>query len=191
TTMSYGAVPISSVEEEESSSRNNNSSRGGFASFLDSRALRKTILALVAIDFAAVMGTIIVTLLHPLEDEDTILAILNGEYWFLSLIDAIVVITTFTLDIVLTGNLREVASLLITFRFWRIVEVTEVAALGVARYDEDYDRQRDQRVKELEEQLHKTLKAVEQIANEDGWDDRRREKIFGDPRIAFVRSYYD
>ncbi|CAG8554706.1 1514_t:CDS:1 [Paraglomus brasilianum] len=165
------------------------------------------------------MGTIIVTLLHPVEHEDDILVILNliafsintiflieltlrllafrctpfykGEYWFLSLFDAIVVISTFTLDVILTGNLREVASLLVVFRFWRIVEVTEVAALGVARYDEEYDRQRNQKVKELEGQLNKILKAVEKIANEDDWDDSKRERIFGYSTIPFVRSYYD
>ncbi|KAF5357850.1 hypothetical protein D9756_001657 [Leucocoprinus leucothites] len=48
----------------------------------------------------------------------------------LHLFDAIVIITTFVLEVVLKGKVEEFAALLIILRFWRIIKLMEGVALG-------------------------------------------------------------
>lgn len=76
-------------------------------------------------------------------------------HWFLHLLDAVVIMVTLVLEIVLgsadgeDSPEREVVGLLIVLRLWRIVKILEAVAIGVGRYDED---RWVQRVHILEEQ---------------------------------------
>ncbi|KAI8982345.1 hypothetical protein BDF20DRAFT_866430 [Mycotypha africana] len=53
-------------------------------------------------------------------------------HWKLHLFDALVIGTTFVLEVGLRGKEREVAGLLIIFRFWRIVKIIEAAVMSVS-----------------------------------------------------------
>ncbi|CAG8658961.1 6278_t:CDS:1, partial [Dentiscutata heterogama] len=52
-------------------------------------------------------------------------------HWFLHIFDAILVITTFFLEIFLHGKQREIVGLLIIFRLWRLIKVVGTVAVGV------------------------------------------------------------
>jgi len=50
--------------------------------------------------------------------------------------DAIVILTTFTLEFVLGGKEQELAGLLIILRLWRLVKLVGGVAVGVGEIDE-------------------------------------------------------
>ncbi|KAG0165796.1 hypothetical protein DFQ28_008370 [Apophysomyces sp. BC1034] len=57
-------------------------------------------------------------------------------HWKLHVFDLIVVLTTFTLDVVLHGKEREVVGLLIVLRLWRIVKVADAVIVGISYKNE-------------------------------------------------------
>ncbi|KZO92539.1 hypothetical protein CALVIDRAFT_487274 [Calocera viscosa TUFC12733] len=52
-------------------------------------------------------------------------------------VDAIVIVGTFILEVVLRGRDRELAGLFILLRFWRIVKLVGGVAVGVGEFDEE------------------------------------------------------
>jgi len=50
--------------------------------------------------------------------------------------DAIVIVTTFTLEVALRGREKELAGLLIILRLWRLVKLVGGVAVGVGEIDE-------------------------------------------------------
>jgi len=54
----------------------------------------------------------------------------------LHLFDAIIIVTTFVLEVALKGREQELASLLIVFRLWRLVKLVGGVAVGVGEVEE-------------------------------------------------------
>jgi len=80
-------------------------------------------------------------------------------YWPLSydyphpgfhLLDAVVIIGSFAIEVGLKGKDRELASLFIIFRMWRIVKVVGGVAVGVNEYNETADKELRESRKEIE-----------------------------------------
>ncbi|KAJ6496579.1 hypothetical protein C8R47DRAFT_345143 [Mycena vitilis] len=54
----------------------------------------------------------------------------------LHLFDVFIIVTTFTLEVVLKGREQELAGLLIVLRLWRLVKLVGGVSVGVGEYDE-------------------------------------------------------
>jgi len=68
----------------------------------------------------------------------------------LHLFDAIIVVTTFVLEVVLRGRERELAGLLITLRLWRLLKLVGGVAVGAGEIEEDTLKELAQVKRELE-----------------------------------------
>ena len=55
----------------------------------------------------------------------------------LHLFDAIVVVTTFVLDVLLRGQEAQIAGLLVLLRLWRLLKLTTSVAVGTEEYQEE------------------------------------------------------
>ncbi|KAI0256744.1 hypothetical protein BJV78DRAFT_1116823 [Lactifluus subvellereus] len=55
----------------------------------------------------------------------------------LHLFDAVVIVTTFVLEVILRGKERELAGLLITLRLWRLLKLVGGVAVGAGEIEED------------------------------------------------------
>ncbi|EPT06116.1 hypothetical protein FOMPIDRAFT_124958 [Fomitopsis schrenkii] len=64
--------------------------------------------------------------------------------------DAVVIITTFVLEVVLRGRERELAGLLIVLRLWRLVKLVQGIAVSAGELEEDTVRQLEETRQELE-----------------------------------------
>jgi hypothetical protein len=166
------------------------------------------ILGLVTADFISVLSVIIVSFLWPEfeEKEHILFAILEyiaftlnaifvlevilklfifgiryfikDHHWTLHLFDAVIIITTFLLDIFLSGKQREVAGLLILFRLWRLVKALSTVAVGIIEYDVDKVDNLENQVKQFKDELKNLLTEIDQIAKEENWDERKRARVF-------------
>ncbi|KAH9857013.1 hypothetical protein C2E23DRAFT_806261 [Lenzites betulinus] len=79
----------------------------------------------------------------------------------LHLFDALVILTTFILEIVLRGRERELASLLVILRLWRLVKLVQGIAVSAGELDE----QQAEELIETRQQLkvaHASLEAIRQ-----------------------------
>ncbi|KAH9952182.1 hypothetical protein B0H21DRAFT_17404 [Amylocystis lapponica] len=68
----------------------------------------------------------------------------------LHLFDAIVILTTFVLEVVLRGRERELASLLIILRLWRLVKLVQGIAVSAGEFEEQDARLLEETRQELE-----------------------------------------
>ncbi|KAH9842681.1 uncharacterized protein C8Q71DRAFT_720158 [Rhodofomes roseus] len=64
--------------------------------------------------------------------------------------DAVVIVTTFVLEVVLRGRERELAGLLIILRLWRLVKLVQGIAVSAGELEEDNVRQLEETRRELE-----------------------------------------
>ncbi|KAI0807432.1 hypothetical protein C8Q74DRAFT_1362934 [Fomes fomentarius] len=76
--------------------------------------------------------------------------------------DAIVIVTTFVLEVVLRGRERELASLLIILRLWRLVKLVQGIAVGAGELDEEQAKD----LAETKEQLRQALSSLQVARNE-------------------------
>ncbi|EIM90134.1 uncharacterized protein STEHIDRAFT_137658 [Stereum hirsutum FP-91666 SS1] len=80
----------------------------------------------------------------------------------LHLFDAVIIVTTFVLEVALRGRERELASLLIILRLWRLVKLVGGVAVGAGELE-------DETIKELAEikrELETTKSALSKAENE-------------------------
>lgn len=174
------------------------------------------ILGLVAADFIAVFSVIIVSFLWPeFEEKEHILFevleyiaftincifvlevilklfifgihyFIKDQHWPLHLFDAAIIITTFLLDIFLRGKQREVAGLLILFRFWRLIKALSTVAVGIIEYDEDKVDNLKSQVIHLKEELKILLTEIDKIAKEENWDEQKRTRVFKNHQVFLL-----
>ncbi|KAI7827103.1 hypothetical protein BC939DRAFT_501436 [Gamsiella multidivaricata] len=71
----------------------------------------------------------------------------------LHLIDAMIIITSFMLEIFLHGAAEELTALLILFRLWRVVKLTGTVALEVSEHDEARAAALEAKIQHLEREL--------------------------------------
>jgi len=77
----------------------------------------------------------------------------DGEkimFGWLHLFDAMVIVTTFILEVVLRGRERELAGLLILLRLWRLVKLVGGVAVGAGEIGEEDERALADTRRELE-----------------------------------------
>ncbi|RDX56613.1 hypothetical protein OH76DRAFT_1395731 [Lentinus brumalis] len=75
--------------------------------------------------------------------------------------DAIVIVTTFVLEVVLRGRERELASLLIILRMWRLVKLVGGIAVGAGELEEEQAKALAETKQELKQALN-SLQALRQ-----------------------------
>jgi len=80
----------------------------------------------------------------------------------LHLFDAIIIIVTFVLEVVLKGREAELAGLLILFRLWRLVKLVGGIAVGAGEINEETNKQLAEAQVRLDEQEAALLKAREE-----------------------------
>jgi len=80
----------------------------------------------------------------------------------LHLLDAVVILVTFIIEVFLKGRERELASLLILFRLWRLIKLISGVAVGVGETSEEDAR----RVYELQATLREKEAQLEELKNE-------------------------
>ncbi|CAJ0748138.1 3068_t:CDS:2 [Entrophospora sp. SA101] len=102
----------------------------------------------------------------------------KNNHWLIHIFDATIVLATFLLEIFLKGKQREVAGLLVLFRLWRVIKVMSVVAVSVEEYDKHHIEELELKISELEEELRRLFLEVDDISKEDGWDDKKRARIF-------------
>ncbi|KAG0047977.1 hypothetical protein BGZ83_007066 [Gryganskiella cystojenkinii] len=85
------------------------------------------------------------------------------RHWFLHLIDALIILTSFLLEIFLRGTAEELSSLLIMFRLWRVIKLTGTVAIEVSEHDEQKVASLEQRVAELEQELQESRLQVQRL----------------------------
>ncbi|KAF5330832.1 hypothetical protein D9619_005804 [Psilocybe cf. subviscida] len=69
----------------------------------------------------------------------------------LHLFDAVIIVTTFTLEVVLRGREREVAELLIVLRVWRLIKLVGGVAVGATEMSQEDAERVAELYRELEE----------------------------------------
>ncbi|KAK9766732.1 Protein arginine N-methyltransferase 3 [Basidiobolus ranarum] len=172
----YGSFPSETMDNHKESLQQRLSEK------LESKASHLFILFLVFLDLCIVLVEISITLLEQEELEELViidilsyisLAILTifilenvlklvvfgplyyikGKHGWLHALDAIIVATSFILELTLKGRQREIASLLILFRFWRILRVIDAVAISVDLNNERNIRQLEEQCALLEERL--------------------------------------
>ncbi|THH26942.1 hypothetical protein EUX98_g7247 [Antrodiella citrinella] len=80
----------------------------------------------------------------------------------LHLFDVVVIVTTFVLEVVLRGKERELASLLIVLRLWRLVKLVGGIAVGAGDLEEETAKD----LFKTREQLEKKSKELAQVQDE-------------------------
>ncbi|TCD60020.1 hypothetical protein EIP91_010871 [Steccherinum ochraceum] len=80
----------------------------------------------------------------------------------LHLFDAIIIVTTFVLEIVLRGKERELAALLIVLRLWRLVKLVGGIAVGAG----DLEEENAKVLMETQQELEETRKALLEAQDE-------------------------
>ncbi|KAG0034915.1 hypothetical protein BGZ82_005553 [Podila clonocystis] len=84
-------------------------------------------------------------------------------HWVLHLFDAVVIMTSFVLEIVLHGVSQELSSLLIVFRLWRVIKLTGAVAIEVSNHEQEKARLLEARVQELEKELEESKSRCQRI----------------------------
>jgi len=160
------------------------------ASKIESKPVHIIVVTLVLLDLLIILTDLSLQSFYPMEEEApdavhtaekalawtsvTILSIFTleqfvklavfGPRYFLKVwhaIDAFVIITSLILEILLRGPSREVASLLIIFRLWRLVRIMHALAEEItieheesSKHHHKLEEKMQQRIHELERQLH-------------------------------------
>lgn len=88
---------------------------------------------------------------------------IGTPHWILHLVDAIIILTSFLLEIFLKGAEQELSSLLIVFRLWRVVKLTGTVAIEVSEHDQAHVALLEGRVKELEQELEESYLKIQRL----------------------------
>jgi len=80
----------------------------------------------------------------------------------LHLFDAVIILTTFVLEVILRGKERELASLLIILRLWRLVKLVGGIAVGAGDIQEESAKM----LKDTRDELEEVTKTIEQLRTE-------------------------
>ncbi|KAI9510877.1 hypothetical protein F5148DRAFT_490564 [Russula earlei] len=80
----------------------------------------------------------------------------------LHLFDALIILTTFVLEVVLKGKERELAGLLITLRLWRLLKLAGGVAVGVGEIEEETVKELARVKGELEESRSALARALDE-----------------------------
>ncbi|KAG0309195.1 hypothetical protein BGZ97_013133 [Linnemannia gamsii] len=92
-----------------------------------------------------------------------------GYFWtgnphgILHLLDALIIIISFLLEIFLKGAEQELGALLIIFRLWRIVKLTGTVAIETAEHNHATVAALEQRIKVLENELKESQAEVQRL----------------------------
>ncbi|KAG0260948.1 hypothetical protein BGZ95_004326 [Linnemannia exigua] len=92
-----------------------------------------------------------------------------GYFWtsnphgILHLADALIIIISFLLEVFLTGAEKELGSLLIIFRLWRIVKLTGTVAIETAEHNHATVASLEARIKTLENELKDSQSEVQRL----------------------------
>ncbi|KAI0281446.1 hypothetical protein BGY98DRAFT_1184949 [Russula aff. rugulosa BPL654] len=81
----------------------------------------------------------------------------------LHVFDAIIILTTFVLEVVLRGKERELAGLLIILRLWRLLKLVGGVAIGSGELEEDTYKDLARVKRELEDSQHALTRAQDEI----------------------------
>ncbi|KLO12638.1 hypothetical protein SCHPADRAFT_409970 [Schizopora paradoxa] len=100
----------------------------------------------------------------------------------LHLFDAVVILTTFVLEVVLRGREQELVGLLVLLRLWRLVKLVGGIAVGAGEIDEELSKQLAETKQELEEKSGLLVKL--QAEN----DDLRRRVGTSGNDVGFTTS---
>ncbi|KAF5391477.1 hypothetical protein D9757_002013 [Collybiopsis confluens] len=76
--------------------------------------------------------------------------------------DAFIILTTFILEVFLKGKERELASLLIVLRLWRLVKLVGGIAVGAGELEEDTAKELFELGRELEKTKHKLSQSLDE-----------------------------
>ncbi|KAF9907685.1 hypothetical protein EC991_010717 [Linnemannia zychae] len=88
---------------------------------------------------------------------------IGTRHWILHLADALIIITSFLLEIFLKGAQQELSSLLIVFRLWRVVKLTGTVAVEVSEHDQARVALLEDRIQSLEEELEDSRLKIQQL----------------------------
>ncbi|KAG0021582.1 hypothetical protein BGZ81_008852 [Podila clonocystis] len=94
-------------------------------------------------------------------------------HWVLHVFDAVVIMTSFVLEIVLRGVSQELSSLLIIFRLWRVVKLTGTVAIEVSNHEQEHARLLEVRVQELEKELEESKSKFQRL---EGFNNQSRSE---------------
>ncbi|KAF9185283.1 hypothetical protein BGZ51_002758 [Haplosporangium sp. Z 767] len=86
---------------------------------------------------------------------------------YLHLIDAVIILTSFLLEVFLKGAGQELSSLLIIFRLWRVLKLTGTVALEVTEHDQIKVAALQARIRSLETELNEYKLKVQRLENFD------------------------
>ncbi|KAF8937963.1 hypothetical protein EDD21DRAFT_371854 [Dissophora ornata] len=81
----------------------------------------------------------------------------------LHLVDAIIILASFLLEILLHGAAEELGSLLIIFRLWRLVKLTGTVAIEVSEHDEVQVERLEAKIRSLEVELEASRLEVQTL----------------------------
>lgn len=81
----------------------------------------------------------------------------------LHIFDAVIIITTFVLEVVLRGKERELAGLLIILRLWRLLKLVGGVAVGSGELEEDTYKDLARVKRELEDSQDAHTRAQDEI----------------------------
>ncbi|KAF8902039.1 hypothetical protein CPB84DRAFT_1679075 [Gymnopilus junonius] len=82
----------------------------------------------------------------------------------LHLFDTIIILTTFTFEVILRGKERELAGLLVILRLWRLVKLVGGVAVGAGEIEEGTDKELEDTKCELQKAKHQLTEALEENA---------------------------
>ncbi|KAF8946013.1 hypothetical protein BGZ47_001507 [Haplosporangium gracile] len=84
-------------------------------------------------------------------------------HWILHLIDALIILTSFLLEIFLKGAEQELSSLLIVFRLWRVLKLTGTVAIEVSEHDQAHVALLEEKVKLLKQELEECHLKIQRL----------------------------
>lgn len=91
----------------------------------------------------------------------------NTRHGVLHLLDAIIIVTSFLMEIFLRGTAEELTSLLIIFRLWRVVKLTGTVAIEVSEQDDAHVEALEARIRSLERELEENRIKIRQLERRD------------------------
>jgi voltage-gated hydrogen channel 1 len=110
-------------------------------------------------------------------DRDILLTDMVGSYFksTFHIFDAVVIVTAFVVDVLLSGPLEEAGSIIIILRLWRVFKIIEEFSAGAAD--------------EVEELAQKVSHLEEHLKNVERENDALRRRLEGDGN-GRVNSHY-
>jgi hypothetical protein len=88
---------------------------------------------------------------------------IGTRHWFLHVIDAVIIVTSFLLEIFLKGAKQELSNLLIIFRLWRVVKLTGTVAVEVSEHDLAHITLLEERIQSLEQELEESRLKIQRL----------------------------